>query len=309
MDALLNILIDVLKFGLPYAMLSLGIFLTYRVLDFADLTCEGSFTLGGAVVAVGIILGIHPIIATILAVISGFLAGIFTGVLHTKLKVPKLLSGIITMTALFSINMVIMGFAEENSSYQTFVNIARNDSIYKGFLAFFDKPNYNIILISLIIVLIMVWAVYWFFGTEIGMGLRATGMNETMAKAQGINTTAMIILGLGMSNALISLSGSMFAQVSGSASNTMGVGTLVIGLASIIIGEAIFGKRSFKNWIISVSLGAVIYYLIIAIALNLGLPNHYLKLLYAILIILVLLIPFIKKGMSKIFSGGKHARG
>ena len=150
-------------------------------------------------------------------------------------------------------------------------------------------------IMNIILVVLAIVVLYLFFGTEVGMSIRSTGMNPLMSRAQGINTTLMIILGLGISNALIALGGAMFTQVNKSASNTMGVGTIVIGLASIIIGEAIFGKRTFKNWLLSVTAGAIIYYLIIAIALALKLPNHYLKLLYAILIIIVLVVPQIKK--------------
>ena len=307
------ILIDMFKTGLPYALLALGIFISYRVLDVADLSCEGTFTLGGALSAVLLVKDVNPFLATFLGMMAGFLAGIITGLIHTKLKITALLSGIITMTGLFSINLVIMGFAKNNDSgYASLVNL--NDTningekiqrIYDTFLAVFSKNNYNMIFISLLVVILIALLAYWFFGTEIGMSLRATGINPNMARAQGINTTAMIILGLGIANAIIALSGSLFAQTQKSASSTMGVGVLVIGLASIIIGEGIFGKRTFKNWMISVLLGAVVYYLIIVVAIQLGLPSHYQKLLYALLILVVLAIPQLRK---KLFNGGKkHA--
>ena len=306
------ILIDMFKTGLPYALLALGIFMSYRVLDIADLSCEGTFTLGGALSAVLLVKDVNPFIATFFGMLAGFLAGIITGLIHTKLKITALLSGIITMTGLFSINLVIMGIAIPDSDYATLVNLngknVNNESIttiYNSFLAIFDKNNYNMIFISLLIVLAVASITYWFFGTEIGMSLRATGINQNMARAQGINTNVMIILGLGIGNALIALSGSLFAQTQKSASSTMGVGVLVIGLASIIIGEGIFGKRTFKNWMISVLLGAIVYYLIIVIAIQLGLPSYYQKLLYALLILIVLAIPQLRK---LIFKGGKkHA--
>ena len=323
------ILIDMFKTGLPYALLALGIFISYRVLDVADLSCEGSFTLGGALSAVLLVLGWNPFLATMMGVLAGFLAGIITGLIHTKLKITALLSGIITMTGLFSINLVIMGLAPSvtvnvingvkdvqvvysDSGYSALVNLNGYNingepiqKIYDTFLAIFSKNNYNMIFISLLIVVAVAFIAYWFFGTEIGMSVRATGINPNMARAQGINTNAMIILGLGISNALIALSGSLFAQTQKSASSTMGVGVLVIGLASIIIGEGIFGKRTFKNWMISVLLGAVVYYLIIVVAIQLGLPSHYQKLLYALLILIVLAIPQLRK---KLFNGGKkHA--
>lgn len=317
------------KTGLPYALLALGIFISYRVLDIADLSCEGSFTLGGALSAVLLVLGWNPFLATFMGMFAGFLAGIVTGLIHTKLKITSLLAGIITMTGLFSLNLVIMGLAPtvtqtningvkdyiisyNESGYAALVNLNGFNvnkepimRIYDTFLAVFNKNNYNMIFISLLIVVIIGVVIYWFFGTEIGMGVRATGINSKMARAQGINTNAMIILGLGISNALIALSGSLFAQTQKSASSTMGVGVLVIGLASIIIGEGIFGKRTFKNWIISVLLGAIVYYLIVVVAIQLGLPSHYQKLLYALLILVVLAVPQLRKLLFK--GGKKHA--
>lgn len=284
---------DSLSLGLPYALLALGIFISYRILDFADLSAEGSFTLGGAVCIASIVLGVNPYLATLLALISGFLAGIVTGVLHTKLKIPKLLSGIITMTGLFSINMVIMGMATKQS-YNNVVYVGDNQTIFKT-IQIFSKGYQNTIFLSLIIVLVFLALIYLFFGTEIGMSIRATGMNKKMARAQGINTSLMIIIGLAISNALIATGGSLYAQAELKADNNMGVGTLVIGLASIIIGEAIFGKRNFLNWIISVSIGSILYYLIITVAIQLGLPNYYKKLLYALLMVIILIVPLIKK--------------
>jgi len=311
MEQIYYILIDVLQFGLPYCLLALGIFISYRQLDFADLGAEGTFTLGGAVVAVCLTKALDPYVSTLVATLAGFAAGILTGVLHTKCKIPGLLSGIITMTGLFSINMFIMGFGSDNTSgyasnvYLNQLNIKGETikTIFDTFLSVFDNRFFNIILIELLVVIAVVVLSYFFFGTEIGMSIRSTGMNPRMSRAQGINTNLMIILGLGLSNALISMSGALFTQVNGSASNTMGVGVLVIGLSSIIIGEAIFGKRTFKNWIISVTLGAIVYYTIVRIAIALGLPNYLLKLLYALLITLVLIIPLVK---SKIENAKKN---
>lgn len=294
---------DSLSLGLPYALLALGIFISYRILDFADLSAEGSFTLGGAVCIASIVLGVNPYLATLLALISGFLAGIVTGVLHTKLKIPKLLSGIITMTGLFSINMVIMGMATKQS-YNNVVYVGDNQTIFKT-IQIFSKGYQNTIFLSLIIVLVFLALIYLFFGTEIGMSIRATGMNKKMARAQGINTSLMIIIGLAISNALIATGGSLYAQAELKADNNMGVGTLVIGLASIIIGEAIFGKRNFLNWIISVSIGSILYYLIITVAIQLGLPNYYKKLLYALLMVIILIVPLIKKVIVKNIKKGQ----
>ena len=324
-ESLLNALLEAFQFGLPYAMLALGVFITYRQLDIADLGCEGTFTLGGAVIGVLVINSVNPILAMLITVLSGFLAGVLTGVLHTQLKIPALLSGIITLTALFTINMVIMGGGLRQTStdgtfftrlFQTYSsNIYLNgkntsgtevQTIYSQFqhllclIGITLNRQFCVIIVNIIVVVIVLFVLYIFFGTEIGMSIRSTGMNPLMSRAQGINTSLMIILGLGISNAIIALGGSMFTQVNLSASNTMGIGTIVVGLASIIIGEAIFGKRSFKNWLISVVLGAIIYYLIIAIALALHLPNHYLKFLYALLIVIVLIIPLVRKEITKL---------
>ena len=170
----------------------------------------------------------------------------------------------------------------------------------------FAKNNYNIILVSFIFVLLFIILMYWFFGTEIGMAIRATGMNTKMARAQGINTTFMTILCLSISNALIATGGALYAQSQGSANANTGVGALVIGLSAIIIGEGIFGKRSFKNWLISVALGAVVYFMIITIAIELGMPTQYTRLMYAVIITVVLVMPLIKKLISKKVM--KHAR-
>lgn len=297
------VIIDTLAIGLPYALLALGIFVTYRLLDFADLGAEGSFTLGGAMSVALIALGVNPIVATLAAIVSGFIAGIVTGVLHTKLKIPKLLSGIITTTGLFSINMMIMGFPKD-ASYSNVVYVGENATIF-SYINIFSSNYINSILTSLIIVVIALLVIYWFFGTEVGMSIRATGMNPNMARAQGINTEFCIIAGLAISNALIALGGCLFAQNELNAENNMGVGALVIGLSAIIIGEAIFGKRSFKNNIISVALGSIMYYLIVAVAIQLGLPHYLKKLLYAILITIVLAGPLVKKLITKNKKGVK----
>ena len=329
-NSLYYALLDSLQYGLPYAMLALGVFITYRQLDIADLGCEGTFTLGGAVVGVLVIKSVNPFLALLIGILAGFVAGVVTGLLHTKLKIPALLSGIITLTGLFSINMVIMGGghqAAENEGFFSRLFESYNANIYLNgkntngdkvatIYTLFQKllnsifgttVNYTlcVIIMNIILVVLAIVVLYLFFGTEVGMSIRSTGMNPLMSRAQGINTTLMIILGLGISNALIALGGAMFTQVNKSASNTMGVGTIVIGLASIIIGESIFGKRTFKNWLLSVTAGAIIYYLIVAIALALHLPNHYLKLLYAVLIVIVLVVPQIKK----LIKSGDKKRG
>lgn len=319
-DMITGIGLDTISSGIPYAMLALGIFLSYRILDFADLGAEGCFTLGGSVTAVLTLQGLSPLLSLVIALCSGLIAGAVTGILHTKLKIPALLSGIITMTALFTINMIIMGiskateeipfnFFTSNTNYVTttlkdryYYNLY--DLVYNSWGITWFKPLYAAIILSLVIISVVVICIYYFYGTEIGMSIRATGMNGIMARAQGVNTDSMIILGLSISNGLIALGGGMTSQVSGSTSTNMGVGVLVIGLASIIIGEAILGRKTFKRNLIAVIIGAFIYYLIISIVINTGLlGTHFLKLLYAILIVAVLVLSQLKK-IRKTNTGG-----
>lgn len=305
---ILNILLDVLQFGLPYGLLALGVFVSYRVLDFADLTTEGTFVFGGSLALLMIVLGVNPWLATLIAFIGGFGAGIITGVLHTKLKIPGLLAGIITMTGLFSVNMVVLGlnkkgvsFSEKYSSFLT-LNLQKNPTIFTYFDNVIDKRIYAVILTIIIITIIITTILYFFFGTEFGMSMRATGMNPKMARAQGINTNMHIILGLGLSNALIALAAAVGAQRDLTISTMHGTGMIVVGLASIIVGEAILGKKSFLRWIISVVIGAMVYELVIVVAIALGMPNHLLKFLYAVLLVLILSFPLIKERFMKFYN-------
>lgn len=266
--------------------MALGIFISYRALDTADMTAEGAVTLGSSITISLILKGFNLPLTLLIAILGGFIAGAITGILHTKLKIPAILAGIITMTGLYSINLRVMGKAslyleEEFTVYSFLRNLISDASISK-------------IITTVFIVVFIFLVLYWFFGTEIGMSLRATGMNPKMARAQGINTDIMIILGLAISNALIALSGSLSAQSNRTANMDIGKGTLVIGLASIIIGEVIFGKRSFKNWLISVILGSIIFQIIIGIAIAVGLNPNDLKLVQAIIIALILALPVIK---------------
>lgn len=296
------IVLDILKSGLPYALLSLGIFLSFRMLDFPDLTAEGSFTLGGCLALTLTAIGVNSYLAVIIAIIAGFLAGAVTGILNTKLKIAPLLSGIITMTGLIAINLVIMGIANDSvpsSNAITIGAIGHGPKSIFDYIAIFDLPIANQVLVMVILVIVFLLFTYWFFGTEVGMSVRATGMNPQMARAQGINTTKMVILGLALSNALIASGGAMWAQSARSFEIGNGTGALVIGLAAIIMGESVFGKRSFKNWIVSVALGAILYFTIIRIALLLHFPHYLMKLLYAILITIALAIPLIQAKRKK----------
>ena len=287
MDELLNIVKDALEIGLIWSLLALGIFIAFRVLEFADLTAEGAVTMGGAVAASLILKGAPPFIATLLSVAGGFLAGIVTGILHTKLKIPAILSGILTMTGLYSVNLRILG--------KSAVHLGDAATIYTFPRGIIENAFVAETLTTFLVVVIIFFVLYWFFGTEIGMSIRATGMNKKMARAQGINTDIMIIFGLALANALVALCGALHAQSANSANMDVGTGTIVIGLAAIILGEILFGKRSFKNWLISVILGSVAYEVLVGVAIALGLNPNDLKLLQAILIAFILALPLVKK--------------
>lgn len=323
----LEIVINILSSGLPCCLLALGIFLTYRLLDFADLTAEGSFLLGAATSGVMIYNGVNPFIATFTSIIVGALCGVLTGVLNRYLKIPKLLSGIITLTASASIALIIMGTAKGNTESIFKSQISFGNEVFKGspiqtIYSLFTPYSYNAdygiwqvvapwgelikLLIMFIVVAIAMVLIYFFFGTEYGMAIRATGMSEKMARAQGINTDVATIVCVAISNAVIALAGSLYVQEAKSVSTITASGYLVIGLASILVGEAIFGKRSFKNWLLSVALGSIVYFVIVTIAVRLGLPTELKSLLYAILITIALCIPLMKMGFKKLFKKNKN---
>ena len=305
----LNLILIILTSGIPCALLAIGIFITYRLLDFADLTAEGSFLIGGALCVSIIKIGGDPALATVAGLFGGAVCGLITGLLNTKLKIPKLLSGIITMTAATSLAMAIMGATVEEA-FTNLVVLGRYDNtIYS---VFYPGGIWNMVIESAImaaIVIVVILIIYFFFGTEYGMAIRATGINSKMARSQGINTSLATIVAVTIANALIGLAGALYAQDSRSMDIKSSAGYLVIGLASILIGESIFGKRNFKNWLISVSLGAIVYFIIVNVALELGLPTELKNLLYAILITLALCLPFIKSFFIKLFKKKKTNGG
>lgn len=288
---MLDLLIPTVSQGLLWSIMALGVYLTFRVLDIADLTVEGSFPLGAAVAAAMLVEGINPIIAILGAAIAGMFAGVITGVLHTKLKIPALLAGILTMIALYSINLRVMGKAN--------VSLLRMDTIFTTMTDVGLTNSYAVLAIGVISTFIFGLLIYWFFGTEIGAAIRATGFNQQMIRANGVNTDFTIILGLLLSNALVAISGALVAQNNGFADVGMGVGTIVIGLASVIIGEVLFGTRSFRNCLISVVLGSIIYRIVIAIVLQMGMPPNDLKLFTAILVAIALSMPLIKSNLAQ----------
>ena len=277
--------------GLMWSILALGVFLSFRVLDVPDMTCEGSFPLGGAIAATLIAAGGSPWLSLIAGAAGGTVAGTVSGILYTKLKIPAILAGILTMIALYSINLHIMGKAN--------ISLLRTDTVFtltqkalgisQGAAAF---------LLPAVLVVALGLATYWFFGTEIGMCIRATGFNVQMMRAQGVNTDTMIIVGLFISNAFIGLCGAVVAQNNGFADVGMGIGTIVIGLASVIIGEVILGVNSFKASLFAVVLGSVLYRIVIAVVLFMGMPPNDLKLFTAVLVMIALAMPMIKENLN-----------
>ena len=280
--------------GILWAVLTLGVYLTFRVLDVADLTIEGTFPLGAATTVVLINAGLNPILAVLCTFIAGMCAGLVTGVLITRFKIPPILSGILTQIALYSINIRIM-------SDKATVSISGNSlkKMVSGLFPAGTKSNTMSICVGLIICVLIIVILYRFFGTEIGCAIRATGSNRKMARAQGINTDTMTILCLMISNGLVALSGSLIAQFDyGSALVNMGQGTIVIGLASIIIGEVLFihKERNFAYMTSAVVLGAIIYRTIIACALTLPwMKATDLKLITAVIVAIALALPVLKK--------------
>ena len=279
--------------GLIWGLMALGVYITFRVLKESDLTVDGSFTTGGAVAVMMIINGINPILALLAAFVAGVLTGICTGLIHTKLKIPAILSGILVQFGLYSINLHIMGMMANQSC---------NPSKYNVLFSMRNVPKS--IIVCLVIAVLLISLMYWYFGTEQGSAIRATGNNYKMALAQGININNMKVIGFGIGNGLVALSGALMVQYQGFADINMGRGAIVIGLAAIIIGEvlseAIFKKGcSFYVRLSAVVVGGIVYYLIMVLILWLNVDSNDLKLATAIIVMLCLAIPNFRKGGSK----------
>ena len=291
---MLDLLIPTIAQGLLWAVMALGVYITFRVLDIADLTVEGSFPLGAATAAAMLSAGYGIVLSLIAAALVGMLAGIVTGLLHTKMKIPALLAGILTMIALYSVNLRIMGKANIS-----LLGVETPFSLVRNMLGL--NSGQTTLLVGAIATALIGFLLYWFFGTEIGAAIRATGFNQQMVRAQGVDTEVTIMLGLLLSNSLVAISGALVAQSNGFADVGMGTGTIVIGLASVIIGEVLFGTRSFKNCMISVILGSVVYRIVIAAVLQMGMPPNDLKLFTSVLVAFALSLPLIKSklGMRK----------
>ena len=287
--------------GLIWGIVGLGVYVTFKVLDIADLTIDGTLALGGATAVMCILGGMPAWLALIIATLTGCLAGLLTGFFHTVLGIPDILAGILSQIALYSINLNIMGRSNQAVSVDQYHLIIS--------LRFIPKA----ILVAVIFNIVIMAATYWFMGTEYGTTLRATGCNQAMANAQGINTKKVIVVGLILSNALVGLAGGLIAQYQGNADVNMGRGAIVIGLAAVIIGlvlgESIFGKRlNFVGRMTFVIIGAIIYYIVITVVLWLGFPSDDMKLFSAIVVAIFLAVPYLsgKKKASFRKAGGKR---
>ncbi|MCL2379835.1 MAG: ABC transporter permease [Coriobacteriia bacterium] len=281
---MLNIFAGAVGLGLIWAIVTSGIFISFRVLNMPDLSVEGSLVTGAAVAAMLIIAGAHPILALGGSALAGACAGLITGFLHTKLKIPALLSGILTMTALWSINLRIMDGRPN-------VPLLRVDTILTPLTNLGLTRDHAIIIIGLIAIIIVIAVQRWFLTTEFGCALRATGNNPHMSTAQGINTDLMKVAGLACANSLVGLAGGLLAQYQGFVDVQMGIGAIVIGLASLIIGEVIFGRTTLLRSMIAVALGAIVYRCIIALVLEAGLAATDLRLFTAITVAIALWMP------------------
>jgi len=296
-----QILSGTLEQGLMYAVMVVGVYLTFRVLNYADLSVDGSFTLGAAIAATLIVSGYNPWLATGAAFAGGVLAGIFTGVLHTKFKITPLLSGILTMTALYSINLRVMGKAN--------ISLLNTRTIFTDFTKLPFLASYSVMVLSLATVIIIGFFVYRFLLTEVGLALRATGDNELMIQSQGVNIEIMKIMGLAISNGLVAFAGSYVAQNQQFADAGMGIGMIIAGLASVIIGEVLIGTSSIGRTVMAVIFGGVMYRVIIALVLQLGLKPTDLKMVTAFIVIIALVSPGIKNKVFALRDRAGDAKG
>ncbi|BBH26008.1 ABC transporter permease [Intestinibaculum porci] len=272
--------------GILWSIMALGVYITFRLLDVADLTVDGSFATGGAVAAVILVKGGNPLIAILAAALAGCLAGWVTGFLLTKCHIPAILAGILSQIGLYSINLRIMGKSN--------IPLLATKSLFDWYYMFNITQTQASIIVGVIITLLVVIALYWFFGTELGAAIRATGNNEQMVRAVGVNTDFTKIVGTTLSNGLIALSGGLVAQQQGFADVKMGIGAIVIGLASIVIGEVLFaGKGNFFVHLLSIVVGSIIYRIVIALVLQMGLSTDDLKLLTAIVVGIALAVPHV----------------
>jgi putative tryptophan/tyrosine transport system permease protein len=305
----MTLLIGSITIGIILALLALGIFISFRIFDFPDITAEGSFTFGAAITAALIVAGSNPVLATAMAFIGGLLAGSATGLIHTRFKINPLLSGILVMTALYSVNLHVMGrsnvpLLSKNTLFTWFERFSEMVSGKEASVNIIGWPvpakDLWILLFCFIIVLTFSILLLWFFRTNLGTAMRATGDNDQMIRALGVNTKAMIIFGVALSNGFIALAGSMLAQFQGFADVQMGIGMMVWGLASVIIGEALISESSLGLVIAGAVIGSVLFRLLVAIALRWGMNPNDLKLITAAFVFLALVLPGFMKQTRKI---------
>lgn len=308
--SLINSMPSAVAQGLIWGIMAIGVYLTYRILDVADLTVDGSLGTGGAVCVVMVLNGAPVGLALLAATAAGMLAGLVTGLFHTACGIPAILAGILTQLALYSVNLRIMGFGTGGGKANLPISVDKYGLLVSARYVRNVALN-NPILILTIFCAVLIAVLYWFFGTELGCSLRATGANQNMARAQGINTNVTKVLGLMISNGLVALAGGLLAQYQGFADINMGRGAIVIGLAAVIIGDVIFGKL-FKNFalrLLAAVLGGVIYYIVIQLVLQMGLNANDLKLFSALVVALFLGVPYWKGQLSakhvKTNKGGK----
>ena len=292
--------------GLIWGVMAIGLYITYKILEFSDLTVDGSFCTGGAVCAMMLVSGYNVWISMLVAFLAGMLTGWVTGIFHTLLGIPAILSGILTQMGLWSVNLAIMNMKPNQAlnvnNYDMLVSLRYLQDVVKGDRPFWQYPIFTVGIVTIVIIGIL----YWFFGTERGSSIRATGANENMARAQGINTNVNKVLGLMISNGLVALSGALLAQFQGFADINMGRGSIVVGLAAIIIGEVAFGKlfRNFGLKLLAVSLGAIIYYIVMQAVISLlAINSNYLKLISALIVAAFLAVPNLRGKVFKKRSG------
>ena len=306
MSSFINALPGALSQGLIWGIMAIGLFITYKLLELSDLTVDGSFCTGGAVCVMMMLGGANVFVAMLVAFLVGMAAGAVTGFFHTKCGIPAILSGILTQLGLWSVNLAIMDMSATQrldvSKFDLLVSLRFLKEVTKGTKPFYMHP----ILVIAVVTAVLIGILYWFFGTEKGASIRATGANGNMARAQGINTDANKMLGLMLANGLVALSGALLSQYQGFAEINMGRGAIVIGLAAIIIGDVVFGKlfRNFALKLLSVSLGAIIYYIVVQFVISvLNIDTNYLKLFSAVIVAVFLAVPYWKK---QIAHGKKH---
>ncbi|WP_227767365.1 ABC transporter permease [Zhaonella formicivorans] len=296
----LSIFAGAFEQGLLWSIMVLGVYVTFRVLDYADLTVDGSFALGAAVAARLVFEGYDPWLGTIVALAAGAVAGVITGILHTQFKIAPLLSGILSMIALYSVNLRVMGKAN--------ISLLRMETIISRLTGLGVPGEWAVLVIGLASASIVILLLWLFLNTEIGFAMRATGDNQQMIRSLGVNTNVMKMAGLGISNALVAFSGALVAQYQNFADVGMGIGTIVVGLASIIIGEVLFGNKTMVRTLIAVVLGSIVYRMVIAIVLQLGLPPTDLRLFTALIVALALASPVLKDKLQGLIASGRSGQ-